>query len=357
MARTGITNLPLHGGKAPKWLFDKMVELSEQLIYLLVLEYSQDGFLKKLSDPFWFQSFGCLLGFDWHSSGLTTTVCGALKVALNNGISSELGVFAAGGKGKTAIKTPDEIDIVSGRFSLDGDRLKYASKMAAKVDNAALQDGYRLYHHVIFFTKNNRWCVIQQGLNDKTSFARRYHWLWDIESFTEEPHKAICSQKKEGLVLDLTAKESLNTQKDSVEFLNMPANIIEKELNDIAYLDMPKRHYITTMDFDVKRLKRVLLRISHESPNTFEKLLGIRGVGEKTLRALSLISEVVYGDKPSYKDPARFSFAHGGKDGHPYPVNLEVYSESIETLKSIVSKAKIGYYDKVKALKRLSRLI
>nr|WP_025209756.1 DUF763 domain-containing protein [Hippea sp. KM1] len=354
--RTGVANLPLHGGRAPRWLFDKMVELSKQLVYLLVLEYSTDGFLERLSDPFWFQSFGCLLGFDWHSSGLTTTVCGALKVALRD-MSNELGLFVAGGKGKVALNTPQEIDTVSDRFSLDGDRLKYASRMAAKVDNAAVQDGYRLYHHVMFFSRDNKWCIIQQGLNEKNSFARRYHWLWDIEGFTLKPHRAICSPTRERLVLDLTAQESLSTQNHSVEFVNMPPNSIESELERIACLNMPRRHYITKMDFDVKRLKKTLLKVSSSSPDTFEGLLGIKGVGEKTLRALSLISEVVYGDKPSFKDPARFSFAHGGKDGHPYPVDLRTYSESIETLKSIVSKARIGHYDKLRALKRLNRLI
>ncbi len=357
MARTGIANLPLHTGKAPRWLFEKMVELSEQIIHLICLDLGKDEFLNKISDPFWFQAFGCVLGFDWHSSGLTTTVCGAVKVSLDR-IGDEIGLFMAGGKGKTAIKTPQEIEKIAQKHSINANFLKYTSRIVAKIDNAALQDGYQLYHHTIIFTDKNNWCVIQQGLNEKNSMARRYHWLKDTtKSFTKEPHKAICSQRREKLILNLVAKESLKAQSNFIDFLNSPISSIEKELNKIETLNLPKRHYITLSDLNIKRLKKNILEISDKKPSNFEQLLNIKGTGSKTLRALSLISEIVYSDKPSFKDPARYSFAHGGKDGHPYPVDLETYTESIETLKEIVNKAKIGYYDKAKALKRLSKLI
>ena len=355
MSRTGIANLPLHTGKAPRWLFEKMVRLSEKIVELIILEQGVSEFLNKLSNPFWFQAFGCVLGFDWHSSGLTTTVCGALKVALSE--RSDLGIFIAGGKGKQALKTPEEIDQIANRFSLNGDFLKYTSRIVAKVDNVALQDGYTLYHHTIIFTKDNNWCVIQQGLNDKNSYARRYHWLKDkAKSFTIEPHAAICATKKENLVLDLTAKESTKTQLAFVEFLNEDTYVIEKELKNIANLSMPRRHYILPQDLKSKRLINNILKISEQKPKDFESLLGTKGVGEKTVRALSLVSELVYSSPASIKDPARFSFAHGGKDGHPFPVDKRLYEETIETLKKLIGKAKIDNSERVKAFERLSKV-
>lgn len=357
MSRTGIANLPLHTGKAPGWLFEKMVALSQRITELIVIEQGSDELLKKLSDPFWFQAFGCVLGFDWHLSGLTTTVCGALKVALS-GIGHELGVFVAGGKGKQALNTPREIDAYADRYSLNGNLLKYVSRMVVKVDNVALQDGYKLYHHVIVFTKDNNWCVIQQGLNDRNAYARRYHWLKEkTDSFVLEPHAAICSFAVESKVLGLMAKESQKTQYASVDFLNQEAHSIEKELNTIATLNMPRRHYISNKDLNSKRLKGTILMASKYKPENLESLLSIEGVGERTLRALSLVSELIYSSPPSIKNPARFSFAHGGKDGHPFPVDRKTYDRTIETLKELVDKAKISPYDKNRAFKRLSKLV
>ncbi len=356
MSRTGIANLPLHTGKAPRWLFEKMVLLAQKMVELIVIEQGTDELLKKLSDPFWFQAFGCVLGFDWHSSGLTTTVCGAIKAGLSN-IGHELGVFVVGGKGKQALNTPNEIEIYANKYSLNGDFLKYVSRMVAKVDNVALQDGYRLYHHTLIFTKDNNWCVIQQGLNDRNSYARRYHWLKSkTTSFVLEPHTAICSNTLEDRVLDLTAKRSLKTQHAFIDFLNQETHSIERELNTIATLNMPKRHYISSEDFNSKRLKKTIIMTSELKPKNFESLLSIKGVGEKTVRALSLVSELIYSSPPSIKDPARFSFAHGGKDGHPFPVDKETYDNTIETLKEIVSKAKIDYSEKNKIFKKLSTL-
>ena len=356
MQRSGIANLPLHYGKAPRWLFNKMVELSEKIVELIVLEQGSGELLRKLSDPYWFQAFGCVLGFDWHSSGLTTTALGALKVALSKR-NGELGLFIAGGKGKQAMKTPEEIDYISDRFSLNGDFLKYVSRIVAKVDNVALQDGYKLYHHTIIFTKNNDWCVIQQGLNDSNGYARRYHWLKEkLSSFVIEPHTAICSNKRESSVLDLTAKSSKKTQSAAVDFLNSETHVIERELNTISKLKLPRRHFILPEDLSSKRIKRAILTASERKPENFEQLLSVRGVGEKTLRALALVSELVYSAPASIEDPARFSFAHGGKDGHPFPVDKTVYNNTIETLKEIIGKVKVGESDKNRMFKRLSKL-
>ncbi len=357
MRSTGTANLPLHGGKAPLWLFKRMKLLAQEILYVLRLEYEPNEILRRLSDPFWFQAFGCVLGFDWHSSGLTTTVCGATKEALKV-IGKEIDVFAAGGKGKTALKTPQELEAIGYRTGINADQLIYASRMTAKVDNVALQDGYKLYHHSIFFSSDASWCVIQQGLNDNTGFARRYHWISSgLKSFVDEPHSAICSDQRNSKVLDLTAKESSSTRETCVSATKENPHVIIKELKRAVELNMPKRHYITADDLNLNRLRKNMEKLHESDPEDFEALLGTRGVGEKTLRALALISELIYNKQPSFKDPARFSFAHGGKDGHPYPVDKELYDSSIETLKEAISKTKIGEYEKLRALKRLNRLI
>ncbi len=357
MKRSGIANMPLHGGKAPAWLFSRMKLLSREILYILRIEYEPCEILRRFSDPFWFQAFGCALGFDWHSSGVTTTVCGAVKEALKE-IGKEIGVFAAGGKGKTALNTPVELARIGDAVGVDADRLIYASRMSAKVDNVALQDGYRLYHHSIFFTKDASWCVVQQGMNDKNGYARRYHWISEnLISFVETPHSAICCNEREENVLDLTAKESSKTRKSCVETAKENPDRVVVWLKEAFELTLPKRHYITEEDVNTNRLRRNLIAIHEANPENFEELLRVRGAGEKTLRALSLISELIYSSKPSFKDPARFSFAHGGKDGHPYPVDRKLYDSSIETLKEAVNRAKIGEYEKLRALRRLSKLL
>jgi len=354
MRRTGVAYLPLHGGKAPTWLFERMVKLAREVLYILCLEYNQKEILYRLSDPFWFQAFGCLLGFDWHSSGVTTTVCGAIKEALKD-IGREIGLFAVGGKGKTALKTPQELIIVGEWTGLEVTPLIKTSRLSAKVDNIALQDGYQLYHHCLFFTTEGAWAVVQQGMNVASRYARRYHWLGEkVKSFVCEPHSAICSMKKEQNVLNLVARESEATRQGSVELLKEHPEKLLKEWEKINTLHLPSHHQIFIKDIDLKRLKQNLIVAKEASPKDFESLLGIRGIGAKTLRALSLIAEVIYGAKPSFKDPARYAFAHGGKDGHPYPVSKKLYDQSIEILKKAVNAAKIGYTEKLKALKRLA---
>ncbi len=353
--RTGIANLPLHLGSAPLWLFERMKLLAREIVWALRCEFGPEEILQRFSDPFWFQSFGCVLGFDWHSSGLTTTVCGALKEGLR-GQEYDLGLFIAGGKGKASRKTPNEIVEWADKFSFNDSvvkRLVYASKMSAKVDNTAVQDGYQLYHHSFIFTEDGKWSVIQQGMNEQNRMARRYHWLGEnVNDFVDEPHSAVCCDKK-SKTLNLVAHESKDARKISAELVSNEYQTLMKDLKKIEKLEMPRHHEVKEVDFSSKRLAKILHTASERKPKNFEELLGIEGVGPKTVRALALVSELIYGAKPSFRDPARFSFAHGGKDGYPYPVDREQYDQSIEILSSAIQRAKIGKREKLEGLKRL----
>ena len=354
MKKSGVSNLPLHYGKAPKWLFQRMVKLAREISIIIIEEFGAIELLKKISDPFWFQSLGCILGFDWHSSGVTTTVCGALKEGIKN-IEKELGIFIAGGKGNASRKTPEEIIRKCEAASISSpEKLIYASKIVAKVDNSAIQDGFQLYQHNFLFTKDCEWIVIQQGMNTKNRFARRYHWMsFDLKSYINEPHKAICCDLKQNSILNMVAKESKTAQETSVLIAQEKPDKIIKEINSIQTLNMPKHHWVDIKDINTKRLYKILLKTYEEKPDNFEKLLYINGVGPKTIRALALISDLIYGKKPSFTDPVRFSFAHGGKDGYPYPVNRDVYDHSILFLKNAIKKIKIDNSEKNNALKRL----
>lgn len=350
--RTGTASLPLHEGKAPRWLFDRMAHLAREITTAIIEEFGTGEFLKRVSHPYWFQSFGCILGFDWHSSGLTTTVGGALKEGLKD-VSKELGLFVAGGKGKTSRQTPQEINKVSDFLGKDFSNLIYASKMSAKVDSAALQDGYQLYHHNFFFTKDGSWAVVQQGMNTRNRWARRYHWLSDeLNSFVEEPHSAIASYQK-GNVLNMVAKNSLESRTTSSELAKQKPEKTIKTFKKIIDLKMPRHERVITSDIKPDNLKKVLLKTYKLQPENFENLLAVQGVGPKTIRALALISELIYAAPASREDPVKFSFAHGGKDGTPYPVDRKTYDNSIEILKYAVEKAKLGDKDKINAIKRL----
>lgn len=352
MPKTGITTLPLHYGKAPKWLFERMTALSKEIIFAIVSEFGQKSFLEKLADPYWFQALGCVLGFDWHSSGLTTTVTGALKEGLR-GMEGEIGVFIAGGKGATSRKTPEQIRIFADRYSFNPEPFIYASRMSAKVDNAAVQDGYTLYHHVLIFTYKGEWAVIQQGMNEDKRTARRYHWLSEnVRDFVVEPHSAVCCDKKAS-TLNLVANESDDVRNICTELSKEKPDKTVRYIKNILSLDMTGRHYITLSDIDPKKIHRILIKTYENQPKDFERLLGIRGVGPKTLRALSLVSELIYGKPPSYRDPARFSFAHGGKDGTPFPVDRKTYDKTIEIMKKAIYSSRIGRKDKIEAIKRL----
>ncbi|MFQ5957628.1 MAG: DUF763 domain-containing protein [Candidatus Brocadiales bacterium] len=359
-----MANLPLHGGKAPRWLFQRMTRLARGISNVIIEEWGPEEMLVKLSDPFWFQSFGCVLGFDWHSSGLTTTTLGALKEGLR-GREKELGIFICGGKGKTSRKTPDELRDWGDKLSLPNgtiEGLVYNSRMSAKVDNVALQDGHQIYHHNIVFTKGGVWAVIQQGMNEERRSARRYHWLSSrVSNLVEEPHSAICAQSKAD-VLDMTARDSRKSREMSSQLVSSDINALLKDLKTMSekqlvkpkeVLDMPARHPIHRMDYNTSRLEKILLNAHEHNPHGFEELLAIKGVGPKTIRALALVSELIYGARASVRDPARFSFAHGGKDGYPYPVDRETYDQTVAVLEAGIKKSQLGSSEKFAALKRL----
>lgn len=362
--KTGTTNLPLHGGKCPNWLFPKMKKLAGAITETIIHEYDEKELLERLSNPHWFQSLGCALGFDWHSSGLTTTTCGALKEALQE---KNLGVQIAGGKGKTSTKTPNEIENTQ-LPNKQIQKLKKASKTIAKVDNTLVQDQYQLYHHTIIFTRKGEFTVVQQGMNNSSNgYARRYHWLEDdIKDFIEEPHTAICCDQK-NKTLDLTAEQSEETRKTSLDLIkDEPEKIfnafktrttLKDFTQDREELHMPSNHWIRRNDLS-KKDKEILKKAYEIQPRNYEELITLQGMGSKKIRALTLVSDLIYNTEPSKRDPKTYSFAHGGKDGTPYPVNDETYQNTIETLNKSIKDAKnIEKKEKQKAIKRLHKHI
>lgn len=353
--RTGSCDLPLHPGRCPPWLFGRMKKLGGAVTEAIILEYGRDEYLRRLSDPYFFQSLGCALSFDWHSSGLTTTVCGALKEALEE---SNLGIVFLGGKGKTSKKTPEEIEQTGEQWNLSDSKIRslvYASRAAAKVDNSLLQDGYQLYHHSFVMAEDGKWAVIQQGMNDLSGYARRYHWLSDaVKDFVVEPQNAICCDRKEEKALNMVSIESGSTRKAAVDLVKEAPERLRAQLKDTKQSLLVDYGLVMRRGHEIDlRLYKKLIDLNEFQPKGYEELAMFKGVGPKTIRALALLSELVYGAKPSWKDPARFSFAHGGKDGVPYPVDREQYDQSIEILKSAVSDAKISSDEKMKALRRL----
>ena len=355
--RTGTANLPLHGGNAPAWLFSRMTKLAREIVSLMVIESGPGEVLRKLSDPYWFQALGCVLGFDWHSSGVTTTVCGAIKEGMK-GLEGELGLFVAGGKGKVSRRTPDEIRdrAETHSLNLNPDTLVYASRMSAKVDNTAVQDGYQLYHHVFIFDRTGEWAVIQQGMNETNHWARRYHWLSaGVKDFVCEPHAAVCSDSRDQLVLNMVAEEAGDSRKTSALLASEKPEKLAKEIERLHELSLPSHHAVLVSDLNPRSLERILLKAYERQPEDFRGLLEIQGVGPKTVRALAMIADLVYGSPACTRDPAKFSFAHGGKDGYPYPVNRRVYDGSIEIIKRAVERAKVEDRTKADALRRLSR--
>ncbi|HIE47328.1 TPA: DUF763 domain-containing protein [Candidatus Bipolaricaulota bacterium] len=350
--RTGTADLPLHGGKAPRWLFSRMVSLGREVLCALAEEFGPVEVLRRLADPYWFQALGCFLGFDWHSSGLTTT-CGALKGALDQ-VGDELGLYAAGGKGAVSRRAPQEILAKGEKLAVEPDRLVYASRMAAKVDSAALQDGFQIYHHVFFFDRAGRWCVVQQGMREDTGMARRYHWISQgLTSFVEEPHAGVVGRQV-GLVLNLVAREAAPARGAIPVLAQEPPERLASELSRIKRLQLPRRHQLLLSDLNPKRLKGVLLRAYQSEASDFESLLGVQGLGAKGIRALALLSELLYGAPASFRDPARYSYAHGGKDGTPYPVDRGTYDRTIQVLRRAVRRARLGRREELAALRRLA---
>ena len=365
--RTGVAELPLHYGRAPRWLFNRMVKLSKAIAEVIVDEYGTQELLRRLADPFFFQSLSCALGYDWHSSGTTTVTCAALREALS---VEEHGVAVAGGKGKASMRTPEEVVRRGVEMGLSGssiDRLVYTSRMSAKVDNAVLQDGYTLYHHVIVFDERGRWVVIQQGMNPENRYARRYHWCWDgLESFVVEPHKAIVCDRRMPVVLDMTNRASEGCRRASRDVaLEGPRRVArmlksvrpawQRSLDEwdpnvrdegmrIQVLRMPRR-----LNWDA------LKRVYELQPRNYEELVAVRGVGPSTVRALALLSQLIYGEPPSWRDPVKYSFTVGGKDGVPYPVRRDVYDSVIQFLRDAIQRAELGDRERLEALRKLSK--
>src|SRR4051812_45853656 len=354
-ARTGTATLPLHTGKAPPWLFERMTKLAREVVVHMTEEFGTAEILRRLADPHWFQAFACVLGFDWHSSGVTTTATGALKMGVR-GMEDELGLYVAGGKGATSRKTPAEIAAACERLGRDPAPLVRASKLSAKVDNSAVQSGHQLYHHSFVFTAAGDWCVVQQGMSDVTSTARRFHWLSDgVTSFVKEPHAAVCDDHR-GVLVNFVADESADARAATVDIATGAPEKTVGTLHRAAELVMPRRHELKLADVNPRYLDKILLKTYERAPRDFEELLGIEGVGPKTLRALALVAELVYGARASTQDPARYAFAHGGKDGTPFPVDRATYDKTISVLRDAVNQAKVDRSERVKAFKRLAKL-
>jgi hypothetical protein len=366
--RSGSADLPLHGGHVPKWLGDRMTRLGAVVTEAIVLEYGRDELLRRLAHPFWFQSFGAVMGMDWHSSGITTSVIGALKRGLTP-LARELGIHVCGGRGRHSRQTPQELVAIGDRVGLDGASLARASRLVAKVDSAAVQDGFDLYLHGFIVTDDGHWVVIQQGMNGDRRQARRYHWLSEgLESFVEAPHAAI-DGVQQGVIVNLTDRRAEASRQRQLDILGvLGPDGIGRELARLAgrcvetegqaqamlpHLVMPAHHDVRPEDIITRRLHGNLAAAAAAGPRDFSELLLVPGVGARTVRALALVAEVVHGTPCRFSDPARFSIAHGGKDRHPYPVPLKVYDRTIDVLKTAVQKARLGQSEELAAFKRL----
>lgn len=349
--KRGYADLPLHYGTVPPWLAQRMCLLGGAIVEAIVMEYGRMALLQRLSDPFWFQSLGCVLGMDWHSSGITTSVMNALKKAINRR-SEELGVYVCGGRGKASLRTPEELLAIAGRTGLNGDELVKHSRLSAKVDNTAVQDGFQLYLHSFVVTKEGEWAVVQQGMNPNERMARRYHWLSSsLRSFMEEPHTSVCG-RNQGQILNLTDRHATPTKEGILELTKETPDKLMREVS----LILPRHHEVKAEDVNLKRLGTALILAHETNVADMESLLLLEGVGPRTLQSLTLVSEVIHGTPSRFSDPARFSFAHGGKDGHPFPVPTSVYDETIEVFDKAIRQARLGDKDKSEALKNLSIL-
>lgn len=349
--KRGTADLPLHYGTVPPWLAERMSLLGGAIAEAIIIEYVRPALLQRLSDPFWFQSLGCVLGMDWHSSGITTSVMNALRKAINYR-SEELGVYICGGRGKFSRETPNQLLEVANKTGLNGNELVRHSKLAAKVDNTAVQDGFQLYLHTFIVTKEGDWSVIQQGMNPNERMARRYHWLSSsLRSFMEEPHTSVCG-RNQGLILNLTDKLAAPTKEGIMELTKESPDKLMREVSII----LPNHHEVKAEDVNLKRLGAALILAHETNVSDMESLLLLEGVGPRTLQSLTLVSEVIHGTPSRFSDPARFSFAHGGKDGHPFPVPTSVYDETIEVFDKAIRQARLGEKDKSNALKNLSKI-
>ena len=365
--RTGHADLPLHVGTVPKWLADRMMQMGTLIVESIIENFGKKEVLVRLSDPLWFQSLGAVMGMDWHSSGITTSVMFALKRGINSR-AREFGLCICGGRGKYSRKTPDELQFLADATGLDGTKLINSSKLVTKVDSTAVQDGFQLYMHNFILSSEGDWTVVQQGMNVNTKTARRYHWSSEnLRSFIEEPHSGITGEN-EGLILNLTDRNAKSTRERILSFtkenpdrmISEIKNIMKHEnsiyeINRQRTITMSAHHDVKAEDVNLKRLGAVLATAYEAEPKDFESLLLTQGLGPRTIQSLTLVSEIIYGTPSRFEDPARFSFAHGGKDGHPFPVPLKVYDESIRVLHESIARSKLGYKDKSECIKRLHK--
>jgi uncharacterized protein len=366
--RAGSADLPLHNGRVPPWLGQRMARLGAVITQAIVHHYGRDEFLRRLAHPFWFQSFGAVMGMDWHSSGITTSVVGALKRGLTP-MAGELGIHVCGGRGSHSRQTPQELLGIGERTGLDGAALAQASRLVAKVDSAAVQDGFELYLHGFIVTDDGKWVVVQQGMNDASGLARRYHWLSEtLENFVDAPHAAI-DGRNQGQIVNLTDRRSAASRRGQLDLLRDfgPDRIVREiaalegkrapppppETPLLPHLVMPAHHDVRPKDVMIRRLHGALAAAAERGPTDFAELLLVPGVGARTVRSLAMVAEIVHGAPCRFADPARFSLAHGGKDRHPYPVPTAVYDNTIEVLKSAVAQAKLGNDERLDAIRRL----
>jgi uncharacterized protein len=353
MRRSGYADLPLHSGHVPHWLAHRMAALGGAISENIILDYGKDEFLKRLADPFWFQAFGCVLGMDWHSSGITTSVLSALKRAFRPK-AAELGLYVCGGRGRTSRNTPHELVEVGEKTGLDATELVRASKLSARVDNNAVADGFQLYLHSFIVISEGQWVVVQQGMNDKTGMARRYHWhSAALTNFVNSPHTAIVGEPQ-GQIVNLVDGQAAPAQKAILEILRQPP---DKNLAEFRKLVMDRRHAVSERFVDLKRLGAVLATAYEQNLSEFANALLVEQLGPRTLQSLALVAEVIHGTVTRFRDPARFSFAHGGKDGHPFPVPTKVYDRTIEVLETSLEKAKVGDKERSDGLARLHRFV
>lgn len=361
--RTGSADLPLHGGRVPPWLATRMSTLGAVITQAIVHHYGRDEFLQRLAHPFWFQSFGAVMGMDWHSSGITTSVIGALKRGLTP-LQKELGIYVCGGRGRHSRKTPDELNLLGEKVGLDADGLTRASRLVAKVDSAAVQDNFDLYLHGFFVSADGQWTVVQQGMNDEKRQARRYHWhSQKLTSFVDEPHSAI-DGVSQGEIVNLTDRRAAPSRSAQLELLSTrgpdlviseyAALVTEQPKQPLLpHLVMPAHHDVRSSDVFIRRLHGTLAAAADRGPADFPELLLTPGVGARTVRSLAMVAEVVHGAPYRFRDPARFSLAHGGKDRHPFPVPIKVYDQTISVIKAAVQSAKLGQSETLDALRRL----
>ncbi|MBA3913321.1 MAG: DUF763 domain-containing protein [Acidobacteriales bacterium] len=353
MKRSGVADLPLHGGRVPAWLADRMTQLGTAIAESVVYNYGTSEFLSRISDPFWFQALGCVLGMDWHSSGITTSVLGALKRGINPR-AHELGLHVCGGRGRHSRRTPDELRLLAEASGLNGEELVRSSRLTAKIDNNAIADGFQLYLHGFLVSNKGEWAVVQQGMNDSSGLARRYHWhSAAVRDFTSQPHTAIVGESQ-GSIMNLVDGAAKPAQS---AILAIAGSKPEETLDTVRHLVMPRHHDVRCEDVDLKRLGAVLATAYERDLNDFASLLLVEKLGPRTLQSLALVAEVIHGVPTRFADPARFSFAHGGKDGHPFPVPLQVYDQSISVLRRSLDKAKLGATEKIDGFSRLDRFV